>query len=320
MDDLKILREAWQLPEAPSAEAHFRARTALTSRTVRRRRGRTGVRVAAVGALAVAIAAAITVAQNIGDGHGIPVGPVANAAEALDRAAQAAEAQHFTAPRPDQWLYTEEKVTNSAKPAGFSVGPPYVTRTLRHWDRADGKGAATAIGNGRIKYFDQMPGGWPPRDYPSLAALPTQPTALLNWTYQQAAGTANGSDAERSALAFTTLTVILRTSVLPPKVEAAIFRTLKTLPGVTLVRNAADVAGRPALALAIVVDDWTHDEVLLDRKSYAYMGQRSITIKDRTMPADDRGTGKTIVVKKGTIQVLTVRLADGVVDRPGQHP
>lgn len=319
MDDLQILREAWEAPTAPSVEARFRARTALTSRTATRRpRRRTGIRVGMAGILAAAAATAVTVALPARHGDEAPAGRAMNVAMVLDRAAGTAEGRSFTAPRPGQWLYVEERTTTSARPGGISVGPPYVTGTYRTWLRADGRRQAAASGHGSIKYSDTLPGLWPPQDYPSLAALPTEPTALHRWVYRST-GT-NDTDAERASSAFLTLSALLRRSVLPPKVEAGIFRTLKTLPGVTLLPETVDVAGRPAVALGMTTEGWVHTELLLDRRTYAYMGERGITIKDRTVPADDRGTGKTIVVKKGTIQLLTVRLAQGVVDRPGQRP
>ena len=55
-------------------------------------------------------------------------------------------------------------------------------------------------------------------------------------------------------------------------------------------------------------------EILLDRKTYHYLGERDIVIKDRTTHGDDG----TFVTKKGGVLNLLIRAATGVVDKPGQ--
>jgi len=57
MNDLTILHDAWDAPEAPSHASHARARAHLSAHIDRRRRApRVRVRLAAVDALALAIA------------------------------------------------------------------------------------------------------------------------------------------------------------------------------------------------------------------------------------------------------------------------
>jgi hypothetical protein len=333
-DDLKILRDAWGPTGAPSPSARAQARAALLDRAAgpgrarrRLRPTRTGVRLLAVGALAATIAIGVTVVQTTGGTDktgrprsvlpGIPAGPVANAAEALDRAAAAADARAFTPPRPDQWIYTEFRVRTSVHEGGAVTSGPYRTITQRSWERADGKKIAEIQG-GRLKVLDEFDNTIPPSGYFVLAALPTDPAALLRWVDREN-GEKPGSKGE-PRMAFETLSVILRQNVLPPRMEAAIFRAIKTLPGVTLVDNAADAAGRPAIALGMIAEGWLHEEVMLDPKSYAYLGERAISIKGHTL----RGAGDDpdVVagyVKKGVLQNLTVRTAARIVGEPGQR-
>jgi hypothetical protein len=114
------------------------------------------------------------------------------------------------------------------------------------------------------------------------------------------------------------LGVILRENLLPPRTEAAIFRAMKKIPGVTLVDNAADA--RPAIALGRTTEGWLHEEVLLDPKSYAYLGERAISIKGHTSRGvGDNPTAMPEYVKKGVLQNLTVRTAAGIVSAPGQR-
>lgn len=349
MDDLKTLRDAWGEVHVPSESAHARARAALLARATghapRRERRRfhlpkAGVRLVAVGALATAVAVGVTFVQTSGGTDksgrprsvlpGIPAGPVANAEQALDRAATAADARRFTPPRPDQWIYTELRTRSTAKESGVVTGGPYKTYVRDYWERGDGKKSARMV-NGRLEIYDEILGRTsPPSDYPSLAALPTDPDALLRWVQAEntegpgvvpgKVGGAKPRSSQDYQMAFETLNTILRDSLLPPWTEAAIFRAMKKIPGVTLVDKAADAAGRPAIALGMIIEGWLHEEVMLDPKSYAYLGERVISIKGHEM----RGVGSnpnvvTGYVKKGILQNLTVRTAVGIVDRPGRR-
>jgi hypothetical protein len=291
---------------------------------------RTGIRLVAVGALAVMIAAGATVAQNLGgtDGKGnprpvvpgIPAGPVANAAELLGRAATAAETPPFTAPRPDQWIFIESKQRFPA--IGTRVTTPrtrLVTFVEQTWWRADGLQIARAqeghYGDGKLR-IENGGGGWK-HHYPTLAALPTDPAALPAVVFAKAGGAVGGSAEQRASWLYGEYSAILRNGVAPPKVEAAVFRAIARIPGVTMNTDAVDVAGRPAVAVARVAEGYLHQEILLDRKTYRYMGERTIVIKDHTSTGQD-GTWR---VKKGAILNLATRTSSGrIVDKPGQRP
>ena len=321
MNDLETLHDAWGTPEAPSGTAHAQARAALLARATsggdhghrsarrRLRPPRVRVRLLAVGASAMAIAAGVTLVGNVGgtdvNGRprpiisGLPTGPVANAAEALERAAVAAETRPFTAPRADQWIYTEDRITWSAGPRRRAVS--------RGWRRADGSQWAS-IENGRLRIWTrERRAPSLPWDYTTMSALPTDPGALLRWAYQHGGG---AGEAEASEV-YNLFNAILRNGgVLPPRLEAAIFRAMKQIPGVTLVDGTVSVSGRPTLALGRVQDGWLYEQVLLDRQTYAYRGERSVVLTDHN-PKDPS-------LEKGTV-VLGVRIAAAIVDEPGQR-
>ncbi|GAA0602526.1 CU044_5270 family protein [Actinomadura livida] len=334
MNDLDILRDAWADCEPPADTARAAARTALLERAAGRERPRAasragvrlprfGVRLAAVGALAAAAAVGVTVVQTGGgtdeDGRpravlpGIPAGPVASAGEALERAALAAEARPFTPPRPDQWIYVESTLRTGARPNGPVSQDPRDTVVKRNWKRADGTKSA-ALDKGELVYSGMLP-TTPPSDYRSLAALPTDPSALLQRMYREAGGLGETPEG-RYSTAYTMLGAVLRDNVLPPKTEAAVFRAIKLIPGVTLAEGRADAAGRPALGLGRVAEGWLHQELLLDPATYAYLGERSVALKDHTA----RGTDATMRVKKGDLLNITVRVKAGIVDEAGQRP
>ncbi|MFB4296918.1 CU044_5270 family protein [Actinomadura sp. NTSP31] len=329
MNDLDILRDTWAEPAPPSGAARASARAALLERAagsrpeprparrVRLRLPRPAVRLVAVGVLAAAVAVGVTVVQSGGtDGHGrprpvlpgIPAGPVANASEALERAAQAAERRPFTPPRPDQWVYVESRVRRGDTPNGpVSKGRTLVTRD---WKRADGEKVA-GLEHGKIVFADTMP-TTPPSDYASLAAMPTAPDALLRWLYQQMGGLGDTAEG-RYETAYSMLGAVLRDNLLPPKTEAAVFRALKQIPGVTLAR--APVQGRPALALARLEEGWLHEELMLDPNTYRYLGEQSVAVKNHT----DHGDDGNLAVKKGDVLNMTIRLKTAIVDAPGQQ-
>ncbi|GAA4637611.1 hypothetical protein GCM10023196_092100 [Actinoallomurus vinaceus] len=291
---------------------------------------RTGVRLAVVGALAVAIAAGVTIAQNVGGtdrhGHprpvipGLPAGPVANAEDLLKRAAGAAEAQQF-APRPDQWIYVESRQRFPAI-GTHAEGPktPLVKFVERTWWRADGKQIARTqeghYGDGklRIENGNQL---WK-HNYPMLAALPTDPAALDAWvaSHEFIGGLKPKNAEERAVALYGQYCAILRNGVAPPKIEAAVFRAIARISGVTLRKNTVDLAGRPAIAVGRVEEGYLFREILIDPKTYAYLGERDIAVKDHASTATDgRWT-----IKKGAILNLETHATPKIVDRPGQRP
>jgi hypothetical protein len=334
MNDLQTLQDTWGTPDAPSHTASTRARAALLARAAESRRpepawrrfplSRLGARVAAVSAVALTIATLVTVAGDLGrtgaDGGptsivpGLPGVPVASAA-VLERAAVAAETKPFTAPRDDQWIYVEDRFITSHGGGGE-------TETQRTWRRADGGGLAWIDEHGKLQVRTlEPPKARPGRpsppleDYKALAALPTDPDALLRWAYALAEHTTGGGMDDDGDV-YLIFNHILRGNLLPPDLEAAIFRALKQVPGVTVV-DTVDVSGRPALALGLRTSDWLHEELLLDTETYAYRGERSTVVRDATIDPLKAGN-PTGEVRKGS-KVVVARMVTAIVDQPGQR-
>ena len=78
--------------------------------------------------------------------------------------------------------------------------------------------------------------------YRLLQTLPTNPHVLLAMIYRIERGHGPGPDQE----AFVTIGDLLRNTIAPPKVTAALYRAAALIPGVTFVPNATDAIGRPA--------------------------------------------------------------------------
>ena len=89
-------------------------------------------------------------------------------------------------------------------------------------------------------------GGLNDPTYRLLQTLPTNPHALLAMIYRIERGHGPGPDQE----AFVTIGDLLRNTIAPPKVTAALYRAAALIPGVTFVPNATDAIGRPGVAVA----------------------------------------------------------------------
>ncbi|MEV4113818.1 CU044_5270 family protein [Nonomuraea sp. NPDC049695] len=358
--DLEALRRAWPQPRPPSPDAHATAREALLRRatsasreSVRaaltgegRRAGsagslRAGRRPAVARTMALtlgmlaavvwAVVLAVTPPAAEAPRTALPgtIMPVSNAQVLLGRAAEAAGKRGFTAPRPDQWIYIETRTQGAPQPApGTTQSPrtPLETHVGRSWTRADGKEVAF-YENGKL-VRSPTGGGIPPTDYATVAALPTDPDAMLAWMYAAVDELPPGSDEERHIRAYRLFGSLLAQNLVPPAQEAAIYRAMAKIPGVTVNPDAVDVDGRPAVAVARR-EDWVDHELLLDRFTYTYLGERAIANADHASPGagtrveGDRkivNMGPSHTITKGTIMTLNVRLDIGITDRPGAKP
>jgi hypothetical protein len=108
---------------------------------------------------------------------------------------------------------------------------------------------------------------------------------------------------------------LVEQGVLAPDLRAAAYRALAQVPGVTVA--TVKVLDQPTLAVG-QVDDWLHQEILLDPETYAYRGQRSTVVHDATLSPEKAGNA-TGEIKQGH-WVIVERLAAGVVDKPGARP
>jgi hypothetical protein len=338
-DEITTFREA--RPEAtpydPGARARLRARLvdeATASPHARPLGGRSARRrFMTVGVLTAALVAGITVVQNIdlsGRSTGNPatpgesrrpllLGPVANAEDLAQAAAQQAAAEPDARPRPDQWSYAKTVLAMSSKGTGGSLfGPPDRRLTVEQWRRADGKQSAT-IEEGKLQIQNAAGAGASPRsDYPYLLSLPEDADALLDHVYK-VVDEENGGEKEsgtaRADRAFQVIEIYMRDSALPSKLRAAMYGALARIPGVRYEPKAADIQGRPGVTLYRIVEGYLRDEIIVNPKTYEYMGFRSIAVKDHV----SKGLDMDLHTKKGQILGWGGLLKATIVDRAGQR-
>ncbi|WP_203931641.1 CU044_5270 family protein [Virgisporangium ochraceum] len=327
MNEMELLQDVFGFDETPSAAARDRARTALLDRIngvespAPRRPARWTLRAAAVVTAAAAVAVGVVVVTGgpaeRTDRSGDPPAAVAappyakpaGAAEFLENAAWTAARRAWVDPRPDQFMYVEFLTTENrmevadANPNGALVPGQTVNKRRESWSRVDGHVIAGREDGGQLHSRERTEKQrWPTIPYDDLAGL-TTPEKFDEWHHR-----VKPAGASPEAL--------LTQFVLPPDVEAAIYRWLARQPGARVDPDAVNFDGRPAIALTYVVEDYLRTELLFDPETYALIGDRLVAIRDHVAESLDA----TRYIKAGDVFRLVIRNRFGIVDRAGDTP
>ncbi|MDI2132818.1 CU044_5270 family protein [Yinghuangia seranimata] len=139
--------------------------------------------------------------------------------------------------------------------------------------------------------------------YAYLKTLPTDPDRLLALVRKVAAD----ADKPRDDEAFVIFTDLLRENLLPPALRAAVYGAIAKLPGVTLIGDATDAAGRPGAAIGRDDGD-TSMQLVFDKQTALLLGQREVQRRDA------HG------IAAGTVLTTSAVLAVAVVDEAGRPP
>ena len=334
-DDIIALRESWSEVEPPSLDAQNRARAALLDRIAEREatvpnrseqvtsRGwrlpgwawRSGFATLGAAALVAGVVAVGGLNQSIAPPGTQPTQQPRNVqggsvAQIFELAAMHAENESFTPPRSDQWTYVELKIVRPGKLAEHKGQAR--SETNQSWVRADGRQQAW-ISDGKLEIAAEAPEArqtMPPQDYAAVAALPTDPQALLDWLRTHVPSS-QGDKARRDVESYGALESMLRDNVLSPTVKATALRALALIPGVTQSTEPVDFNGRPAIAVGMVQDGWRREDILFDPTTHEYLGGRTLVVKDQTLP-------EGIKLKKGDVEVELIRITGKIVDAPGR--
>lgn len=315
-------------------------------RTRRRRRLAFAAVPLAAGAMAVALAAGglPDLRPTAGPGPAVASGPSARgtratpAAVLLNRIAAVAATKPAPAVRDDQYVYIASRSAHSSLELGRSAGEHVMRPGEPHlrqvWLPVDGarpgllrengrdtelgprrEDAVAGGGGGRAAARPEPgrpvtaspPGGAAPSldnpTYRYLESLPTDPDALLEKIYAETRGAGSGPDQQ----AFVTIGDLLREQLAPPKVSAALYEAAARIPGVTVLGDSADAAGRHGIAVARVHAD-ERTEWIFDKRTLEFLGERSVMVED------------TPWAEAGQVTAVTAVLSRGVTDKPGQTP
>lgn len=291
-------------------EVDLRTRAAAPRRAPRPRRR-------AVLVLGTAVAAGATVAVlGLGSGNTLaPQGrPPASAAsvQLLERAALAAAVKPQAPPRAEQFVYVRTVGHTSVLSEG-RVGRMELSREdqgMEQWTSVDGSKRTLQRKRGEDDLLLDAPGRGSLNSptYAFLAALPTDPEALLKLIREDAEmnhGAGSDSTTGPDQEAFVMIGDLLRNTVTPPATAAALYRTAALIPGVVVVTDAVDAAGRRGVAVARV-HDGERKEWIFDRSTARLVGERTVLLKDSAWG------------EAGTVVTSVALISSGVVDRAGQ--
>jgi hypothetical protein len=353
--DLRVLREFGESRTPPSDQPPAQLRRRVLAGALPDRGGRIRLphrlvgtrpawRLGAIGATAAAVTAAMLVGQP---GHlagtappPAQAGATPEAVRILQLAAHQVTATPAPAARPDQFVFVESvnsEVSINIEPAKDPNGPHRATAELesrlsRRWNSVDGTHDDVARylrwGSSR-RPLEQpdVPSGC--RDgkqtdpalpgvtractpQPAVRAdLPTDAEAMLRYLYRP--GGAPNVPADEKA--FQRAGDVIEASLTAPAVQAAVFRAVAQIPGVTVSRGVVDAAGRHGIAV-IRTDGPFRFELIFDAKAHRYLGSNA-GLADLTTIAP----GLTVSGMKSsdpTTQTAILRVA--IVDKAGQLP
>jgi hypothetical protein len=221
------------------------------------------------------------------------------AVELLDQAAFAAAAEAPVEIRDDQFVYAGSVVR-------YDGGQP---QDREIWTSVDG----SREGLLREEGAEDVPlDSGSATSYRLLQSLPTDPEAMLGWLYDQG----EEGDAERDADqdAFVLVGDLLQESLVPPDVAAALYGAAALIPGVTVVPDAQDAAGRPGIAVSRedAYNPGQGHELILDEESFELLGTRSVALTDLAL---EEGP-----VEAGDVLFSSAVLERAVVDEAGARP
>lgn len=314
LDMVRDFRAEMPLPDAPrmaEGRARLLAETAVTRARAHRTRahrtrppGARRTRLITVAASAVAVsAAAAGYALIPGAAH-----PAAKTGEASRQATLAARilreasataerAPVRAEPAPGQWIYA--KTVDYQTQAGTTTSENWITfdgaRTAYYGspggplvEHTSASGApGVPKGTSPLDAFSQLV--TPKTAYDALSSLPTDPPALLAEIGKAAAGAdganiaagdpvAGSAPRNQAQLEFDYLTVLLWNAAGgvggPPQAEAAAFRAMAALPGISVQQGVTDAAGAEAIAVS---DDGGYNQLLLDPRTYQVLGLRQLS-------------------------------------------
>lgn len=269
--------------------------------------------------VAAAAVACVWMAQAAPAVRPLPAGEtiLLNSKTVLEEAAKAVEKRPAAPePRADQWQYT--KMLN-VQPADGRV------TTRESWLRYDGKQSAgrDLQGTFQVRDVPSDPGDddLSPQQYrKKLLKLPADPDKLLahvrgdrHWVdYPKEKGVSMPPVEDPDTRAYRILSLYLtQQAVMPPQVEAAIFRAMAKIPGVRVEQGVKDAVGSVGLGLSrsATGDEGQRRYLILDPRTYRVMADQTLYLRDEVLDGE-------VVSRRGSV-FADVWLDSAVVDKPG---
>ncbi|MBB5079377.1 CU044_5270 family protein [Nonomuraea endophytica] len=309
MDEMTQVRQLWAEKPEPDRQNLAPLRASLLRDTRRPRgslsRGRAMPRLLLAGGLAAAVTAGLVVF--------LPGAAPASAQEVLRRAAAAAEEQPDLKPGPEQYVYTRFQNQRTQVQNGKgeltsgveerwepAVGrKPWLMRE-RETGQADAPGLPRAhfpLSSGITDSVFELDCATPPSGELTYAGIADVTPAELR--ERVAAG---GPDV------WQTVSLLIRTAAVRPSVTPELYKIAAEIPGIRLIPERVDAAGRPGIAVALDKDG-ARSEMIFDRETFRYLGDRYEELE----PAKrTNGNPKMRLVTVNSSALVAVDVADGL--------
>ncbi|MER7048127.1 CU044_5270 family protein [Streptomyces jumonjinensis] len=273
---------------------------------VLRPRRRMAVMLATVTAAGVAVAALGGLDFSTGDDQDAPSASVASV-RLLEKAALAAGAKALPKVTPRGFTYVKivGHTTVLSENEDSRTERLRESEDMEQWMSVDGSKRTLERKNGKDTLLPGVPGkgNLNAPTYEFLAALPTDPQALIERIYQETEsshGAGSDSTTGPDQEAFVTIGDLLRGSVAPPETAAALYRAAALIPGVVTVPEAVDAAGRHGVAVARE-HDGERTEWIFDKSTMRLLGERTVLVKDNAWGKAGSVVTSLALVKNGVV-------------------
>jgi len=180
-------------------------------------------------------------------------------------AAQAALSQ--PAVKPGQWVY--RKVEDYQTPPPSYVPNPVPAVIIEDtWTTANGtRSAVGSVSQGYSHQGEAVP-------YSRIGSLPADPRTLDAYLAHQAYPRPSATPTNKEVAAFSAISQMLTTMVLPPELTAELYHALADIPGIVAKKNVRDITGRIGVAFLMPQNSQSmNDEIILNAKTYQFLGE-----------------------------------------------
>ncbi|MDN3353962.1 CU044_5270 family protein [Actinomadura sp. DC4] len=298
MDELELIKHRYErvAPPRPGVLDSGQARLLDAMNSPRRAPAgrRTVLRLAAVATAVVALVAGLSAVPDRDRGTAPAGSPAVRLAQ---RAETVARNEPLVTMGAHQWIYVRSMQR-------YTTSRPE-RRVVESWIRMDGRRSPAnrlplAVHGTVLAGMPEDPGAALTRIYAEVDRIRARPEPKGRVT-EYAAGIMG---VPRDTAVFDFVTRLLDAYPVTPRVQAALYGALSRLPGVGVLPDAQDAAGRHGIVLYIATSDDSRLELILDPRTYRYLGLRDVLTRG--------GAGEVIY--------WTARLSAQPVVRPGERP